>query len=187
VVAIGLSAGFIEPLESNGLFTVHEFLLRLIRTLNREQISQWDKDNYTYQCKKLFRDFAEFVALHYALSQRTDTEYWKTNFNKEWCEDLINLKKTLVNGFVNVAIDKDQNFHYPHNGGFHCIAAGMNWPPTDIQTLQWYNQKSKNELLESYETIIKRLDMRKEHWNNIVKYWPNLHDFLKTNIYNNVS
>jgi hypothetical protein len=27
VIAIGLSAGFIEPLESNGLFTVHEFLL----------------------------------------------------------------------------------------------------------------------------------------------------------------
>ena len=25
VVAIGLSAGFIEPLESNGLFSVHEF------------------------------------------------------------------------------------------------------------------------------------------------------------------
>ena len=26
VCAIGLSAGFIEPLESNGLLTVHEFL-----------------------------------------------------------------------------------------------------------------------------------------------------------------
>ena len=29
VVGIGLAAGFIEPLESNGLFTVHEFLLKL--------------------------------------------------------------------------------------------------------------------------------------------------------------
>ena len=27
-VAIGLSAGFIEPLESNGLFSVHEFLFK---------------------------------------------------------------------------------------------------------------------------------------------------------------
>ena len=28
VVAIGLSAGFIEPLEGNGLYTVHEFLIK---------------------------------------------------------------------------------------------------------------------------------------------------------------
>jgi hypothetical protein len=33
VVAIGLSAGFIEPLESNGLFSVHEFLIKLIRSI----------------------------------------------------------------------------------------------------------------------------------------------------------
>ena len=33
VVAIGLAAGFIEPLESNGLFTVHEFLKGLILIL----------------------------------------------------------------------------------------------------------------------------------------------------------
>jgi hypothetical protein len=37
VVAIGLSAGFIEPLESNGLFTVHEFLIKLVRNLQREK------------------------------------------------------------------------------------------------------------------------------------------------------
>ena len=30
VCAIGLAAGFIEPLESNGLFTVHEFLMQLV-------------------------------------------------------------------------------------------------------------------------------------------------------------
>ena len=38
VVAIGLSAGFIEPLEGNGLFSVHEFLRVLIRNLKRDQI-----------------------------------------------------------------------------------------------------------------------------------------------------
>ena len=54
VAAIGLSAGFIEPLESNGLFSVHEFVIKLVRALNREKVSQWDKDNYTYQCNKQF-------------------------------------------------------------------------------------------------------------------------------------
>ena len=37
VAAIGLSAGFIEPLESNGLFSVHEFLGELIRNLKEKK------------------------------------------------------------------------------------------------------------------------------------------------------
>ena len=89
VAAIGLSAGFIEPLESNGLFSVHEFLGELIRNLKREKVSQWDKDNYTYGCRQIFQNFAEFVASHYALSHRDDTEYWKVNLNKEWSKDVI--------------------------------------------------------------------------------------------------
>ena len=100
VCAIGLSAGFIEPLESNGLFSVHEFLMKLVRTLNRGKISQWDKDNFTFQCKLLFDNFSQFVAMHYALSQRTDTPYWKDNFNKQWSLDLLNLKKILQLGLL---------------------------------------------------------------------------------------
>ena len=35
VVAIGLSSGFMKALESNGLYSTHEFLYTLVRTLNR--------------------------------------------------------------------------------------------------------------------------------------------------------
>ncbi len=183
VVAIGLAAGFIEPLESNGLFTVHEFLIRLVRTLNREKISQWDKDNYTYQCKRVFRDFAEFVAMHYAFSQRTDTKYWQSNFNKEWTSDIINLKRPLLNGMVEAAIHRDDSYHFPHDGGLHTIAAGMNWPPTDLETIMYTNQLNRSELETNYKQFIDRLDMRKNDWNNIVKHLPSLYDFMKENIY----
>ena len=131
VVAIGLSAGFIEPLESNGLFTVHEFLMLLIRNMQREKTSQWDKDNFTYQAKTLFKNFAEFVALHYALSQRTDTEYWKSHFNKTWEQNLIDGKAIHTHGFFQAVLDRSHRYSFDVNGGLHCIAAGMNWSPTD--------------------------------------------------------
>ena len=51
VCAIGLAAGFIEPLESNGLLSVHEFLLNLVNVLERGNISQWNRDNFNYSCK----------------------------------------------------------------------------------------------------------------------------------------
>lgn len=38
VVAIGLSAGFIEPLESNGLFSAHEFIFKLVDILQEEKL-----------------------------------------------------------------------------------------------------------------------------------------------------
>ena len=184
VVAIGLAAGFIEPLESNGLFTVHEFLLKLIRNLNRDNISQWDRDNFNYDCKIMFRNFAEFVALHYALSHRDDTEYWKSNLNKEWSKDLIDLKKTLVTGFVNAALCRTHDFQFNPNEGLHCISAGMHWGPTEKTTIDWLNSyRDLNDLRNFEKQCIEKLNKKKEIWKNAIKDKPSLHDFLKENIY----
>jgi tryptophan halogenase len=185
VVSIGLSAGFIEPLESNGLFSVHEFLMILLRNMKREKVSQWDKDNFTYQSKLLFRNFAEFVAIHYALSHRNDTEYWKANLNKTWEENLINLKPSHINGLFAAANNRAHDYHYPVNGGLQCIAAGMNWSPTDLTTAMYYDNVQKiNEYKEGWMPYIKQIDERKKMWNEIVKDKLSLFEFLKENIYN---
>jgi tryptophan halogenase len=185
VVSIGLAAGFIEPLESNGLFSVHEFLKILLRNMKRGNISQWDKDNFTYQSKLLFRNFAEFVALHYALSHRNDTEYWKNNFEKNWEEKLINLKPSHINGLMAAANHRAHDYHYPINGGLQCIAGGMNWSPIDLTTAMRYdNVQTINEYKESWIPYIKQIDERKKMWNEIVKDKPSLFEFLRDNIYN---
>ena len=184
VVAIGLAAGFIEPLESNGLFSVHEFLIKLIRNLKREKISQWDKDNFTFQCKILFRNFAEFVALHYALSHRNDTPYWKDNFNKQWEEKLINLKPSLISGFLTASYNRNFDYYFHPEGGLHCIAAGMDWSPTDLISIKYSTLKSINSLKQEWKPIIDNLNKRKKQWEFIVKDKPSLFEFLKNNIYN---
>ena len=107
VVAIGLSAGFIEPLEGNGLFSVHEFIVNLIRTLNRGSVSQWDRDVFTSTCKSTFRTFAEFVALHYALSHRNDTPYWKDISSKSFSKTLSSAELTpWIYGFKHAMASK---------------------------------------------------------------------------------
>ena len=84
VVAIGLSAGFIEPLESNGLFTVHENLIDLWKTLRRGVPSQYMKDAYNAGTSYNFDEFAEFVSIHYVFTQRDDTQYWRDLMNKDY-------------------------------------------------------------------------------------------------------
>ena len=179
VVAVGLSAGFIEPLESNGLFSVHEFLIILIKNLQREKISQWDRDNFNYQCKLLFKNFAEFVGLHYALSHRNDTEYWKHCFNKSWEETLINLKPVACSGFKEAVQKRTYDSKFDDYTGLPCIAAGMHWSPTDKSTLIVKGRFEEKKLEKEFEQCIKNLNNRKELCKQRVKNRPSLFSVLK--------
>jgi len=183
VVAIGLSAGFIEPLESNGLFSVHDFLWHLLRSLQREKVTQWEKDNFTYRCKKTFKQFSEFVAMHYALSVRDDTPYWRHCFNKQWCDKLITLQQDHLVGFQSIAHNKMHDFHFDQRGGMHCIAAGMNWSPTDIPTLVYNNYRSIENMKKDWIPLIKELNYKKQNAIEKTKYKLNLLDYLKKYIY----
>ena len=179
VVAIGLSAGFIEPLESNGLFSVHEFLIRLLRNLRREKISQWDRDNFNYQCKHLFKVFAEFVGLHYALSHRDDTPYWRHCMNKTWDNSLINLSPVGVKGFKDAVELRAYDFKFRIDGGLHCIAAGMNWAPTDKTSLLIHNNLNEKELENNFKECINKLNQRKELCKVLIKKKSSLFTVLK--------
>ena len=179
VVGIGLSAGFIEPLESNGLYTVHEFLGKLVRNLGRDKISQWDRDNFNYQCKHMFKEFSEFVGLHYALSHRDDTEYWKNCLNKTWDNSLINLKHRAFSGFKEAAYKRTYNFKYDNHTGLQAIAAGMHWAPTDKISLIQYGNLKEKDFEKEFRQSIKSLNKRKVTCKKLVKEKPSLFSVLK--------
>ena len=79
VVGIGLSAGFIEPLESNGLMSAHNFAMYLCDTLSAHngKVNTIIKDQFNRRCRQNFQNFAYFVGNHFMLSTREDTPYWK--------------------------------------------------------------------------------------------------------------
>ncbi len=185
VVAIGLSAGFIEPLESNGLYTIHEFLTYLIRNMQREKVSQFDRDNFTYACRQDFRNFAEFVSLHYALSHRDDTEYWKANLNKTWSNTLIERQPDLSVGINQAVIERAFNFHHSEKNGLHYIAAGMNWAPTDkISLVREGNIPNMERFLRDSSSY---MVIKKQEWHDKAKKLPKLYHYLKDNYYENSS
>ena len=176
VVAVGLSSGFIEPLEGSGLFSVHEFLRQLIRELKRDKISQWDRENFTYRCKDLFRLFAEFVSLHYVLSHRDDTEYWRHIQNKNW---LVEENR----GMWKLANAKMLQHNFAKQGGIHAIAAGMHYSPTDLSEIMWQTLKDKEALGREWAPFIKNLNKRKNDWDHAAKKAEKTYDFLKRYIY----
>lgn len=185
-VAIGLSAGFIEPLESNGLFTVHKFLVELCRTLLRSEeipgvmASQFDIDAYNLTCKKLFKEFALFVSMHYALTQRQDTPYWKDCYNRFYDPEMLDDKLNITYGAKNFGLDRMIQKYLHPSGGFPCIASGMGYNPVDRITEGVEFKKLNKDQLEK---ICATLENNKERWKQAVKYLPSMYDYLNNTIY----
>jgi tryptophan halogenase len=186
VCAIGLAAGFIEPLESNGLYTVHTFLMHLMKVLNRgnlKDISQFDKDTFNTTCLYTFKKFAEFVALHYALTHRDDTPYWKEAKNKTY-DYLNNFYYSIFERIMNnKMIDK----FYDLREGYSAIASGMNYFPLtkeDLYADGHFSVYGKENLKEYILKNVTHLDLQKEKWNHSIKNEKSIYDYLKENIYN---
>ena len=79
VVAVGLSYGFVEPLEATGIATTLENIFRLLECLSKRDlvVTQVDRDLFNHSIGKQIDRYKEFVERHYYLSSRDDTEYWR--------------------------------------------------------------------------------------------------------------
>jgi tryptophan halogenase len=187
VVAIGFAAGFIEPLESNGLFTVHEFLDKLVKTLQRETITQWDRDAYNSVTKKQYLAFKEFVAQHYALSNRTDTKYWKDITEKVFQPQILKLQPSPILGFDDLAEVQLRLQRHDNVGGVHCIATGLNYFPVNKHAIDRWTH---NDGVDYYERCKDTWNI----WKTFRKFWqeeadnsPTMYQWLKENIHNDKS
>lgn len=76
-VAIGLSSGFIEPLESTSLHLVQQAIIRLISLFPDKRCSQPAIDQYNHMCGAELDSIKDFVILHYYANQRHDSDLWR--------------------------------------------------------------------------------------------------------------
>ena len=75
-IAIGLSAGFLEPLESTSLFLIQQGISRFISLFPTANVSSVVRDEYNKQLLKEFHQVRDFIILHYVATQRDDSPFW---------------------------------------------------------------------------------------------------------------
>lgn len=82
-VAIGLSASFVEPLESIGLHLIQSAILRLFSLFADQRFHQADIDAYNEHTYFDITRIRYFIILHYKATQRDDSNFWNYCRNME--------------------------------------------------------------------------------------------------------
>lgn len=82
-VAVGLSSGFLEPLESTSIHLIQQAIVRLMRMFPHHGIKQEDINEYNKQTKFDTARIRDFIILHYKVTNRRDSQYWRQNSEME--------------------------------------------------------------------------------------------------------
>ena len=137
-VAIGLSSGFVEPLESTGIFFIQQAIEELVKSFPHKDISEDIISNYNKNIANCVDGVRDFLVLHYCASSRTDTEFWKaTKHDLKVPGELrerMKIWKTLLPNANNI----NKNYHGFEAYSYSVMLMGLGYlPKSNIPVLDY--------------------------------------------------
>jgi hypothetical protein len=90
-LAVGLSQGFIEPLEASALIIIQHTATTFLEYLEQGDLSEEARDRFNSHIGGEVDGIRDYIVTHYKTNSRTDTEYWRANAANVNLSD--NLKK----------------------------------------------------------------------------------------------
>jgi len=115
VVNIGLSAGFIEPLESTGVALIMEGIYQLSQRISDLNYNTLDKDIFNLSMTSFFQESVDFVKMHYYQNERT-SDFWKyVDQNYKMSNKHRHYLHTLATMHTVPILDKKTNFFTANN------------------------------------------------------------------------
>ncbi len=128
-VAIGLSGGFLEPLESTGIHSIQAGLFLLLDLFPDRGFDPALAARYNRHMTALFEEFRDFIAMHYVLTRREDTPFWQANRRHERIPESLTALLDLWRQKVPGPNDLDSKFEIFRVSNWTHILAGMEHLP----------------------------------------------------------
>lgn len=76
-IAIGLSSGFLEPLESTSIHLIQVAIAKLLAMFPKEGLNERLVDRFNNEMAFDYDDVKDFLIAHYKVTEREDTPFWK--------------------------------------------------------------------------------------------------------------
>ncbi len=81
-IAIGLAAGFLEPVESTSIHLAMSTILRLLKLFPTGEITETNRNEFNEQTQVEMENTRNFIILHYHATERKDSPFWR------YCQDM---------------------------------------------------------------------------------------------------
>ncbi|WP_298986811.1 tryptophan halogenase family protein [uncultured Roseibium sp.] len=140
-LAIGLSGGFVEPLESTGLYLVEI----AAKTLCEYFPYLGSHDELSERFNKIigdrYEEILDFIVLHYCLSERRDSEFW------EYVTNLENTPKSLYKYLKMLECKPPSEADFASSLrlfsyiNYEYILFGMDWTPRSVNSIPADNRR----------------------------------------------
>jgi 2-polyprenyl-6-methoxyphenol hydroxylase-like FAD-dependent oxidoreductase len=88
-LAVGLSQGFIEPLEATALNLVCNTVYDFIETVDAEGFAGRGRESFNDRANERFERIRDYIVAHYIMNSREDTDYWKQNGDNKHVSDTL--------------------------------------------------------------------------------------------------
>ena len=160
-VAIGLSQGFIEPLEATAIQFILNTIQEFITAIELGDFSNKNQMAFNNNINHAFEHIRDYVVLHYKLNSRTDTEYWKD------CRDdtpiTESLQKILTcwasNADMESELRNQKIDQYFRAISWNHILAGMDAFPLSQEKLRVLPKELERYNLQQIDEFIRRCSL----------------------------
>ncbi len=152
-VAIGLSSGFLEPLESTSIHLIQAAVNRLITFLPNHTFVQSDIDEFNAMSDFEYERIRDFIILHYKATERNDSAFW------DYCRTMeipanLQRKLDLYRGHGRVMRDGNELFA---DTSWLQVMHGQGIRPTDYLPLaDGLTEKELDEFIREVESVIQK-------------------------------
>jgi 2-polyprenyl-6-methoxyphenol hydroxylase-like FAD-dependent oxidoreductase len=131
-LGLGLSQGFIEPLEATALHLVQIGIEYFTSQFEKGNFSSLHRDHYNQFMTRRFDCVRDYIVAHYKLNTRDDSEYWRANReNSNLSESLIQLLNVWYKREdLATEIERQKLSDHFDSVSWHCLLAGYGaFPP----------------------------------------------------------
>lgn len=131
VVALGLSAGFLEPLESTSIHLVQAGIERLVDLFPSRHIDPALRDRFNAQTEHEWCQIRDLIIAHYKVNQRDDSEFWRHCAAMEIPDSLAEVL-SVWEGHGRLAVDGGHLFQL---GSWAQVLIGQNLLPQSVHPM----------------------------------------------------
>lgn len=153
VICIGLSSGFLEPLESTSIHLIQTAVIRLIKHFPHHGIKAEEVTEFNRQSKFEFERIRDFIILHYKINQRSDTQFWRECQRMDIPDSLAE-RIALFKSSGKVFRDIDELFT---EVAWQQVMIGQGLIPEDYHPIaDTLSDEQINDLMENLKVLINR-------------------------------